>query len=61
MLDEVSLVVVQLVLPVVEIGGEVDLLGCPEGGLSLLVHLPDLGRVNAWSWGCDGVTDEGSK
>lgn len=42
MLDEVSLIVVELVVPVVQIGGEVDLLRGPERSLSLLVHLPDL-------------------
>lgn len=29
-LDEVSLVVIELVVPIVEIGGKVDFLGCPE-------------------------------
>lgn len=29
-LDEVSLIVVELVVPIVEIGCEIDLLGCPE-------------------------------
>lgn len=40
--DKVSLVVVKLVLPVVEIRSKIDLLGSPERSLSLLVHLPDL-------------------
>ncbi|KAI3486760.1 hypothetical protein L1887_49710 [Cichorium endivia] len=40
--DKVALVVVELVVPVVEVLGEVDLLGGPEGSLGLLVHLPDL-------------------
>jgi hypothetical protein len=30
--DKVSLIVVELVVPVVKIGGKVDLLGCPESG-----------------------------
>ena len=42
MLDKVSLVVVQLVLPVVAVHSEVDFLGGPEGRFGLLVHLPDL-------------------
>lgn len=40
--DKVSLIVVQLVLPVVEIRGKVDLFRCPERCLCLFVHLPDL-------------------
>lgn len=40
--DEEPLVISQAVVPVVEILGEVNLLGGPEGGLVLLVHLPDL-------------------
>lgn len=41
-LNKVSLIVVELILPVVKIRGKVDLLSSPERGLSLLVHLPDL-------------------
>jgi hypothetical protein len=41
-LNKVALVVVELVVPVVEVGGEVDLLGGPERRLGLLVELPDL-------------------
>lgn len=40
--DEVLLIIVQAVVPVVQILGEVNLLGSPEGGLGLLVHLPNL-------------------
>lgn len=40
--DEVPLVIVQTVVPVMEILGQIDLLGRPEGGFGLLVHLPDL-------------------
>ena len=40
--DEVALVVVHAVLPIVEVLGQVHLLGRPERRLSLLVHLPDL-------------------
>ncbi len=40
--DEVTLVVVELVVPIVKILGKVDLFGGPEGGFGLLVHLPDL-------------------
>lgn len=40
--DEVALVLVQAVVPVVQILGQVNLLGGPERGLGLLVHLPDL-------------------
>ena len=39
--DEVTLVGVE-VLPILEVIGEVNLLGGPEGGLGLLVHVPDL-------------------
>lgn len=40
--DEVTLIVVQAVVPVVKILGKIDLLGGPERSLGLLVHLPDL-------------------
>jgi hypothetical protein len=40
--DKVPLVVLQLVIPVVEILGEVDLLGGPKRSLRLLVHLPNV-------------------
>ena len=40
--DEVALVVVQSVIPVVEIFGEVNFFGGPEGGFRFLVHLPYL-------------------
>ena len=39
--DEVTLVGVE-VLPVLEVVRQIDLLGGPEGGLGLLVHVPDL-------------------
>ena len=41
-LDEVALVVVELVLPLGDVLGEVDLLDGPEGRLGLLVLLPDV-------------------
>lgn len=40
--DEEALVIVQTLVPVVKVLGEIDLLSSPEGSLSLLVHLPDL-------------------
>ena len=40
--DEEALVVVEALVPVVKILGEVDLFGGPKGGFGLLVHLPDL-------------------
>ena len=40
--DEVALIVVQAVVPVVKVLGEINLLCGPERGLGLLVHLPDL-------------------
>lgn len=40
--DEVLLVIVQAVVPVVQILGQINLFGGPEGGLGLFVHLPDL-------------------
>ncbi len=44
--DEVLLILVESVVPVVEILGQVDFLGSPERRLGLLVHLPDLFTVN---------------
>lgn len=41
--DEVPLIIIQAVVPVVQIFGEVDFLSCPEGGFGFLVHLPYLG------------------
>jgi hypothetical protein len=41
-LDEEALVVVQLVVPVHQVGAHVDLLGGPEAGLVLFVELPDV-------------------
>lgn len=45
--DEVSLVIVQTVVPVVQVLGQVDLFSSPERSFGLLVHLPDLicGRI----------------
>ena len=40
--NEVSLVIIESVVPVVKILGEINLFGGPERSLSLLVHLPDL-------------------
>ena len=40
--DEESFVVVEPVVPVVQILGQIDLLGRPEGCLGLFIHLPDL-------------------
>jgi len=42
--DEVAFIVVEAVVPVMNILGEVHLLSGPEGSLSFLVHLPDLER-----------------
>lgn len=47
--DEVSLIVVQSVVPIVLILGQVDLLSGPEGCFCLLVHLPDLNRERSVS------------
>ncbi len=44
-LDEVSFVVSEL-LPILNVGGEIDLLGCPEGCHLVLVHLPDVVILN---------------
>ena len=45
--DEVSLVIVQTVVPVVQVLGQIDLFSSPERSFGLLVHLPDLicGRI----------------
>lgn len=43
--DEEPLAVLE-VAPVLEVVGEVELLSGPEGGLGLLVHLPDLGVLD---------------
>ena len=40
--DEVALVVVQSIIPVVEVFRKVNFFGGPEGGFRLLVHLPYL-------------------
>jgi hypothetical protein len=40
--DEEALVVIEALVPIVKILGEIDLLGGPERSLGLLVHLPDL-------------------
>ena len=40
--NEVTLVVVQSVVPVVEVFGEVNFFGGPEGSFGFLVHLPYL-------------------
>lgn len=40
--DEEALVIVETLVPVVKVLGEVDLLCGPERSLGLLVHLPDL-------------------
>jgi hypothetical protein len=40
--DKVTLIIVEAVVPVVEILGQVNLLSSPKRGLSLFVHLPDL-------------------
>lgn len=44
--DEVTLIVVETVVPVVQILGKINLLSSPERGLGLLVHLPDLWRLS---------------
>ncbi len=43
--DKELLILVEAVVPVVQILRQVNLLGGPEGRLGLLVHLPDLGRT----------------
>ena len=40
--DEEALVVVETSVPVVKILGEINLLGGPERGFGLLVHVPNL-------------------
>ena len=40
--DEVTLIIVQSVVPVVKVFGEIDFFGGPEGRFGLLVHAPDL-------------------
>lgn len=40
--DEVPLVIIQAVVPVMQVLGQVDFFRRPEGRLGLLVHLPDL-------------------
>ena len=40
--DEETLVVIEALVPVMEILGEVNLFGGPEGSFGFLVHLPDL-------------------
>ena len=45
--DEITLIIVEAVVPVVDILRKVDLFGGPERSLSLLVHLPNLRTVSA--------------
>lgn len=55
--DEVTLIVVQTVVPVVQVLRQVDFFGSPERRLSLLVHLPNLHRermVSPNQWRVDG-------
>ena len=40
--DEEALVVVEALVPVVEILGQINLFGSPERSFGLLIHLPDL-------------------
>lgn len=40
--DEVALIIIHAVVPVVKILGQINLFGGPERGLSLLIHLPNL-------------------
>jgi len=40
--DEEALVIVETLVPVVKVLGEINLLSSPEGSFGLLVHLPDL-------------------
>ena len=57
--DEETLVVVQSLVPVVEILGKINLLGRPEGSFGLLVHLPDL--FETWLASVAGGTREAKK
>ena len=43
--DKVAFIVVETVVPIVEILGQVDFFGSPEGSFSFLVHLPNLPLV----------------
>lgn len=53
-LDEVLLAVVEA-LPVLDVGGQVDLLRGPEGGDLVLVHLPDVVVLNGQDHKAVGV------
>jgi hypothetical protein len=44
--DKVTLIVVEAVVPVVKIFGQAHFFSGPERSFGLLVHLPDLRRVN---------------
>lgn len=50
MRDEVTLVVVQSVVPIVEILRQIHLLGSPERRFSLLIHLPNLSTETSASY-----------
>jgi len=56
-LDEMLFLVIEI-LPVGEIGGEVDFLGGPEGSLLLFVLFPDLGVLDGEDDKSVGVLDE---
>ena len=43
--DEITLVIVESVVPVVEVLGQINFLSSPEGCFGFLVHLPDLFHV----------------
>ena len=44
--DEIALVVVESIVPVMQVFGEVNFFGSPEGGFCFLVHLPYLLTAN---------------
>lgn len=58
MRDEVPLVGIESVLPVVHVLGEVDLFGGPEGGFGLFVHLPNFVELDGKEDEATGVGSE---
>ena len=48
MRNKVALVIVKAVIPVMQVLGEVHLLGSPERGFGFLVHLPNLGTTRQY-------------
>ena len=54
--DEVTLIVIQSMVPIVQILGQIDLLGGPEGCFGLFIHLPNLQKHHK-AISCQSITE----